>query len=84
MTQEGKTRSRALVPVFENISIDAIFSSSYKRAVDTVMPLAESRAIEVQTNADFRERETGVWLADFDSYAAKQWADFDHNMTKLT
>ncbi|MDR2976784.1 MAG: histidine phosphatase family protein [Streptococcaceae bacterium] len=80
LTEEGHARSEALVAVFENIVIDAIFSSPYKRTMDTVFPLAISRQLEIQTSPDLRERETGVWLDDFEAYAAKQWADFDYKL----
>jgi 2,3-bisphosphoglycerate-dependent phosphoglycerate mutase len=80
LTEEGCARSEALVAVFENIAIDAIFSSPYKRTMDTVFPLAISRQLEIQTSPELRERETGIWLDDFEAYAAHQWEDFDYKL----
>jgi len=59
--------------------IDAIFSSPYKRAVDTVSLFAESRDLQIQTVYDLRERKAdSVWIEDFIAFAEKQWADFSY------
>ncbi len=78
LTQQGLQDRIKVVEALKNTEIHAVFSSPYKRAVDTVAPLAESRGLAIETDADFRERKVGDgWLEDFTAFAKAQWADFD-------
>ena len=43
LTPKGIAQSERLLDVFRGIDIDVFFSSPYKRAVDTIYPLANSR-----------------------------------------
>jgi 2,3-bisphosphoglycerate-dependent phosphoglycerate mutase len=60
--------------------LDAIYSSPYRRAIDTVRPLADALGLTIRPDDAFRERRVaaGRWIADFDGYARRQWADFDY------
>ena len=61
--------------------IDAVLSSPYKRAVDTVAEFAELAGLEIKMIEDFRERRVGeAWIAGFDVFARKQWEDFDYKL----
>lgn len=78
LTQKGLQDRIKVVEALKNTEIHAVFSSPYKRAVDTVAPLAESRGLAIETDPDFRERKVGDgWLEDFTAFAKGQWADFD-------
>lgn len=62
--------------------IDAVLSSPYKRAVDTVALLAEELGLDIETVEDFRERRVdSVWIEDFDGFARRQWADFAYKLS---
>ena len=62
-----------------NKGVDAVLSSPYRRAVDTVSPLAQALGLEVETVEDFRERRVDSgWIEDFDGFARRQWADFNY------
>lgn len=62
--------------------VGAVLSSPYKRAVDTVAPLAEELGLAVETIEDFRERRVDSgWIEDFDSFARRQWADFSYKLS---
>lgn len=62
--------------------IDAVLSSPYKRAVDTVKDFAVKKGLEIETIADFRERRVdGVWIEDFDEFCRKQWEDFSYKLS---
>lgn len=79
LTRQGLRDRMKVVEALKNIEIHAVVSSPYKRAVDTVAPLAESRGLAIGTDADFRERKVGDgWLEDFTTFAKGQWADFDY------
>ena len=76
-------RDRALVTAFlKDKEIDAVFSSPYKRAVDTVRDFAERYGYEIHIVDAFRERkvESG-WIDDFDSFARRQWEDFTFKLS---
>lgn len=78
LTEQGLADRMKVVAALEDTAVDAVLSSPYKRAVDTVQPLADAHGLKVETDADFRERKVGDgWLEDFTSFAKQQWADFD-------
>lgn len=61
--------------------IDAILSSPYARAADTVRHFAETVRIPIIHFPDFRERDVAdTWIDDFDSFCQHQWADFDFHL----
>ena len=78
LSPKGLTDRTLVTDFLADRSIDLVLSSPFKRAVDTVAPLAESRGLAIGTDADFRERKVGDgWLEDFTTFAKGQWADFD-------
>lgn len=82
LTAKG-LRDRALVTAFlADKAITAVFSSPYKRAVDTVRDFAGRVSLPVQLDPDFRERcVDSVWIDDFEGFCRRQWADFDYKYT---
>jgi 2,3-bisphosphoglycerate-dependent phosphoglycerate mutase len=61
--------------------IDAVLSSPYARAADTVRHFADTVRMPIIHMPDFREREVaGEWIDDFDSFCRQQWADFDYHL----
>ena len=78
LTEKGLRDRLKVAEALKEIPVHAVLSSPYKRAVDTVQPLADRLGLPVVTDADFRERKVGEgWLADFTAFARRQWADFD-------
>lgn len=79
LTARGLRDRLKVVEALRDVPIHAVLSSPYKRAVDTVQPLADERGLSVLTDSDFRERKVGDgWLEDFTAFAKAQWADFDY------
>ena len=77
LTEKGM-RDRALVTAFlADKQVDAVLSSPYKRAVDTVAHYADAHGMEIHTIDGFRERGTNGWVKDFEAFTRSQWADFD-------
>ena len=74
---------RALVTEYlRDKGVDAVLSSPYKRAADTVAPLAQALGLGIETVEDFRERKVdSVWIDDFDGFARRQWADFSYKLS---
>lgn len=79
LTEQG-LRDRALVTRYlADKHIDAVLSSPYKRAVDTVAPFAAAAGLAIRCVPDFRERRVDSgWIPDFDAFCRRQWADFDY------
>ena len=82
LSARGK-RDRQLVTAFlMDKNIDAVLSSPYKRAVDTVRDFAEKTGMSIVTVDDFRERRIDSgWIEDFDSFCQKQWSDFTYKLS---
>ncbi|VTS12436.1 histidine phosphatase family protein [Streptococcus pseudoporcinus] len=81
LTENGRVASQALIEVFSSIPIDAFYSSPYKRSIDTILPLANSRAKKIIMMNDLRERKlSDEWIEDFDAVAKKQWEAFNFKL----
>ena len=82
LTPKGMSASKKLVAFFDAIRIDNIVSSPYKRAIDTINPLAEERDLNIELIDEFRERKvsSGGWISDFNEFSKKQWSDFEYKL----
>lgn len=49
LTPEGIARSKRLAALFSDTEIDAVYSTKYKRTMNTVLPVASERALDIQT-----------------------------------
>jgi len=80
LTEKGLA-DRALVKEFlSDKGVDAVLSSPLKRALDTILPLAEQYGLAIEVREDFREREGSADEAVFTGdipFPKRQWADFD-------
>lgn len=82
LTAKGLADRHLVESLLADVPVDAVLSSPYKRAMDTVQPLADARGLATRTVADFRERRVdSCWIEDFDGFCRAQWADFDHKLT---
>ena len=62
-------------------NIEAVASSPYKRAVDTMSYFAYRNDLKIEVVDDFRERKIGdEWIDDFDDFAENQWKDFSYKL----
>jgi broad specificity phosphatase PhoE len=80
LTEKGLS-SRILVTKFlQDKNINVVFSSPYKRAVDTISDFAEKNGFEIEIVEDFREQKSSSDMRrdnpDFRSFLEQQWADF--------
>ncbi len=83
LTQKGQEDSKKVEKVLKNKEIDAIYSSPYKRAIDTVRKLANTLNLEVKTKDDLRERTIAdQWIDDFNEFVKCQWDDFEYKLSK--
>ena len=74
---------RVLVTAFlRDKQIDAVYSSPFKRAVDTVKDFADKNGFDITILDDFRERRVdSIWIEDFESFSRKQWDDFHYKLS---
>ena len=78
LTEKGRKDALLVTEFLKDKEIGAVVSSPYHRAIDTVKHFADGAGLAIDTDYDFRERKVGDgWLDDFDSFAVKQWEDFD-------
>ena len=80
---EKGMNDRVLVTEFlKNKSIDAVLSSPFKRAVDTIADFANSTGIEIEIIEDFRERKSDSDFArvenGFEEFMKQQWGEFSY------
>ena len=85
LTEKGMN-DRALVTEFlQNKSVDAVFSSPFKRAVDTIANFAEKNGFCIETIEDFRERKSdsnmGKNNTEFTVFMERQWTDFNYTFS---
>lgn len=81
LTEEGLADRLRVAEFLEDAGINAIYSSPYKRAYDTVLPIAERLSIDIRTDDRLRERSNGEGTEPFEEYAEKQWNDFSYKRT---
>lgn len=82
LTKKGLEDAKNLVTLFQDIELDRIYSSPYKRAVDTVFPLATSRKLDITVIDDFRERRSDiVQTIGMAELIQMQWNDFTYTLS---
>lgn len=81
LTEKGTADARKVTAVLLDKGISAVYSSPFKRAVDTVRDFAERSGLNIITNDSFCERIAGEWVEDYKSYSKRQWEDFDYKLT---
>lgn len=59
LSAEGERQADALVRSLSNARIDMVVSSPARRAVDTALPLATARGLDVEVRDDLRELDFG-------------------------
>jgi len=59
LSPSGRAAAERLAEQLCGLEIDAIYSSPYRRAVETVEPLAKRLRVPIQEIADLRERTLG-------------------------
>ncbi|WP_461224138.1 histidine phosphatase family protein [Lacticaseibacillus suihuaensis] len=77
LTPLGLAQAERLATGLAATPYTAIYASPSRRAVQTVTPLATRCGLPVSQDLRLSERRMPGWLADFQGYARRQWADFD-------
>jgi 2,3-bisphosphoglycerate-dependent phosphoglycerate mutase len=56
LTDKGLMQAIDLATFFNNVKIERIISSPYKRAIQTIQPLAKQLNVEIEINSQLKER----------------------------
>jgi 2,3-bisphosphoglycerate-dependent phosphoglycerate mutase len=78
LSDVGRVAADELAAELEAYTINAIYSSPYPRALETVAPIARGRAMEIQLLADLRERRLSPQpMDDWRAALEQSWTDAD-------
>ena len=72
LTDEGHKQAQQLRDLFSTIEVDRIISSPYRRAVQSIKPLSETKRVEIETDSRLEERNLSSkqltdWLEKLES-----------------
>ncbi len=82
LSAKGMEDRLLVTSYFSNIPVNAVLSSPFKRAVDTVKDFADKKGLEIETIDDFRERKVNSeWIEDFNFFSKRQWQDFQYKLS---
>ena len=78
LSESGRRAAVRVADLLLDRDVSAIVSSPYRRAIETVQPLADRLGVEIQVDPYLRERllSTGP-LDDFHRSVEATWQDFD-------
>lgn len=81
LTEKGMADTKLVTKTLKDKNIEAVYSSPFKRAFETVKDLAVSMGLEINVVEDFRERKVdNVWVDDFRAFSRSQWEDFNFKL----
>lgn len=82
LTRKGMEDRKLVTEFLRDKSVDAVLSSPYRRAVQTVEHFAKTNNLPIITVSDFRERRVeNTWIDDFDGFCRRQWDNFDYKLS---
>ena len=64
LSELGRRQAAELAPVLRALGVDALASSPFVRAIDTLRPYADAAGLPIAVDEDLRERSLGGWLSD--------------------
>ncbi|MCR8968136.1 histidine phosphatase family protein [Streptococcus zalophi] len=81
LTRKGLQDSKLVTMFLKDKAIHSIYSSPYKRAIETIENFANQQQMTITTETLFRERKIDdVWIEDFNQFSKRQWQDFNYKL----
>jgi len=83
LSDKGRAQAAALAPVLAELGIEALVSSPYIRAVETLRPYAEAASLPIEVDEDLCERRLGGWIenpAEVEEAVRRMHADLDFSL----
>ncbi|MBJ8326321.1 histidine phosphatase family protein [Streptococcus pacificus] len=82
LTTKGLQDSQLISVFLKDKAIHSIYSSPYRRSIETIESFSKERQLSTTIDNLFRERKIDdVWIEDFNQFAQKQWLDFNYKLT---
>jgi 2,3-bisphosphoglycerate-dependent phosphoglycerate mutase len=81
LTKKGLEDTKKVTKLLKDRNISLIYSSPYKRTIETVQDISACLGLDISIINDFRERKVGEWVEDFQTYTRNQWNDFDYRLS---
>ena len=86
LTEKGLAERKLVTEFLHDKNIDAVLSSPFKRAVDTVADFAEKNNFTIELIEDFREQKSSKGMGSnkpsIYPYLEHQWADFTYTLSE--
>jgi 2,3-bisphosphoglycerate-dependent phosphoglycerate mutase len=81
LSEKGRRDCEAVIKFLSDKRIDAVLSSPYARAYETVAGFAEGAGLTMEVIEDFRERKiSDGWIENFNEFCERQWNDFTYHL----
>jgi len=83
LSERGRQQALDLPPALAELGVEALASSPYIRAIDTLRPFAARAGLEIAVDEDLRERSLGGWMpdvADVEAAVRRMHADLDFGL----
>ena len=83
LSEKGQRQATELAPVLAELGVDALASSPFLRAVETLRPYADAAGLQTVVDEDLRERALGGWMpdvADVEAAVRQMHADIDFQL----
>jgi 2,3-bisphosphoglycerate-dependent phosphoglycerate mutase len=78
LTTDGERDAVKLAENLNHLPIDAVYSSPYRRAIQTVEPIAQARGLDVRAIEELREHALALEpIPDWKEVLERAWTDFD-------
>jgi 2,3-bisphosphoglycerate-dependent phosphoglycerate mutase len=79
LSSTGKSQAEALASLLEPLGIERLFSSPFRRCLQTVRPFSRKRGISITIREGLRERLVAREIMDgFGEIWRRSWEDFDY------
>ena len=81
LTDVGQAQARDLALSLGSEPVDAIWSSPYRRSMDTIAPLSDHLSHDVEVHHGLRERRwSDAWLDDFTPHLERSFREPDYKL----
>jgi 2,3-bisphosphoglycerate-dependent phosphoglycerate mutase len=78
LSENGLKDRLKIIELLENKNISMMFSSPYKRSLETIEPLAQNLKLAITTDEDLRERKAGNNGNNLEMFR-KRWTDLSYS-----
>lgn len=79
LTEKGMIDRQLVTQFLQTQGIEHVYSSPFKRAIDTIKDYADKNNLTIKYIEDFKERKIdSVWIEDYKAFSKNQWDNFNY------